>query len=203
MTTLSNRAAWGLMAFLSVGVAGYALYHAPQIQNLPPPIFANLFARPWLAVHAGGAGLALLVGAFQVLPAVRRRRALHRWVGRVYATCCIVGGSAGFVMAFGTTSGPVAGWGFGLLAVAWIYTTGQGWLTARARRFEEHRRWMIRSFALTFGAVTLRLYLPLGMMAGLTFDQIYVATAWISWIPNLMVVEAFLRLEDRRRLAVS
>ena len=47
----------------------------------------------------------------------------------------------------------------------------QGWLTARARRFDEHRRWMIRSFALTFAAVTLRLYLPLGMMAGLSFNE--------------------------------
>jgi len=199
MAQILSRTGWGLMAFLSVGVAGYALYHAPQIQNLPPPIFANLFARPWLALHAGGAGLALLVGAFQFLPAVRRRRALHRWVGRTYATSCLIGGAAGFVMAFGTTSGPVAGWGFGLLAVAWIYTTTQGWLTARSRRFEEHRRWMIRSFALTFAAVTLRLYLPLGVIGGLTFEQIYVATAWISWVPNLIAAEVFLRLDASRR----
>ena len=45
-------------AFLSVGVAGYAWYFAPQIQNLSPEIFGNLFARPWLTLHAGGAGTA-------------------------------------------------------------------------------------------------------------------------------------------------
>lgn len=188
-----HLALWALAAFLSVGVAGYALYFAPQTQNLSPEIAGNLLARPWLALHAGGAGTALLVGAFQLLPAIRRRRGLHRWLGRIYGVGCLTGGCAGFVLAFGTTFGPVAGLGFGLLAPIWIYCTVQGWLAARGGRFEEHRRWMIRSFSLTFAAVTLRLYLPLGMMAGLTFAQIYVATAWISWVPNLVLAEIYLR----------
>jgi uncharacterized membrane protein len=186
---------WGLAAFLSVGVAVFSYRYVPQIGLLSPEVMANLFAKPWLAVHAGGAATALLIGPFQFLPAVRRRRTLHRWLGRTYATGCIVGGCAGFGLAFGTTAGPIAGLGFGLLAPTWIYCTAQGWLTARARRFDEHRRWMIRSFALTFAAVTLRLYLPIGVMAGLTFEQIYVATAWISWIPNLLVAELYLRRE--------
>lgn len=202
-TQILTWGTWGLAAFLSMGVAGYAWYFAPQIQNLSPEIFGNLFARPWLALHAGGAGTALMVGAFQFLPAVRRRRSLHRWLGRTYAVGCIAGGAAGFVLAFGTTFGPVASWGFGLLAPIWIYTTAQGWLTARARRFDEHRRWMIRSFSLTFAAVTLRLYLPLGMIAGLTFEQIYVATAWISWIPNLLLAELYLRREMARPAAAA
>jgi uncharacterized membrane protein len=140
-----------------------------------------------------GAATALLVGVFQFLPALRRRRAAHRWLGRVYTLSCMLGGVAGFVMAFGTTAGPIAGLGFGLLAPAWLYTTAMGWLTARAGDYQAHRAWMIRSFALTFAAVTLRLYLPIGIMAGLTFQQIYVATAWISWIPNLIVAEFWLR----------
>jgi len=189
---------WGLVAFLSVGVASYAYYFAPQVENLGPPIVANLFARPWLTLHVAGAGTALMVGAFQFLPAIRRRRPLHRWLGRTYATACIVGGCAGFMLALGTTAGPVASLGFGLLAPIWIFTTVQAWRMALARRFDEHRRWMIRSFSLTFAAVTLRLYLPIGVMAGLTFDQIYVATAWISWIPNLLAAELYLRREALR-----
>ncbi|WP_430420006.1 DUF2306 domain-containing protein [Phenylobacterium sp.] len=203
MTRILPWTGWGLLAFLSVGVAGYAWYFAPQVQNLSPAIFANLFARPWLTLHAGGAGTALMVGAFQFLPAVRRRRALHRWLGRIYATCCIGGGAAGFILAFGTTAGPVAAVGFGLLAPAWIYTTAQGWLAARAGRFDAHRRWMIRSFSLTFAAVTLRLYLPIGIMSGLTFEQIYVATAWISWIPNLLLAELYIRRGLSRRVVTA
>ena len=47
----------------------------PQIGPRSPEILANLFARPWLAVHAAGAATALLVGPFQFLPALRRRLA--------------------------------------------------------------------------------------------------------------------------------
>ena len=203
MTRILPWSLWGLAAFLSMGVAGYAWYFAPQVQNLGPEVFGNLFARPWLTLHVAGAGTALMVACFQFVPALRRRRALHRWLGRIYATSCIAGGAAGLVLAFGTTAGPVAAWGFGLLAPIWIYTTAQGWLAARARRFDEHRRWMIRSFSLTFAAVTLRLYLPIGVMSGLTFEQIYVATAWISWIPNLLIAELYIRRQLARPAAVA
>jgi uncharacterized membrane protein len=194
-------AAWGLAAFLSAGVAifSYRLL-APGMPIVSPDIAGNLFARPWLVVHAGGAATALLVGMFQFLPAVRRRKPLHRWLGRVYATGCIVGGAAGLVMSFGTTAGTFAGVGFGLLAVCWIYATAQAWRFARARRFEDHRRWMIRSFAMTFAAVTLRLYLPLGEVLGMSFMEIYRLTAWISWIPNLVLVEVWMRRTELRRL---
>ena len=193
MNTWVSRGLWGLAALLSAGVAIFSYRYVPRIGVMSPDVLANLFARPWLTIHVAGAATALLVGPFQFLPAVRRQRTLHRWLGRTYASACIVGGCGGFAMAFGTTAGPVATAGFGLLAPIWIFATAQGWLTARARRFDEHRRWMIRSFALTFAAVTLRLYLPIGAMAGLNFQQVYVATAWISWIPNLLLAELYLR----------
>lgn len=184
---------WTPAALLSVAVAGYAYYFAPQVQKLGPQVVANLFARPWLTLHVAAAGTALLVGVFQLLPAVRARRSVHRVLGRIYAAACVLGGAAGFMLALGTTAGPVAAWGFGVLAPLWIFTTVQGVRAARARRPDLHRRWMIRSFALTFAAVTLRIYLPLGMIAGLDFKQIYVLTAWISWAPNLLLAELYLR----------
>jgi uncharacterized membrane protein len=196
-------ALWGLAAFLSVGVAlfSYRLLAGPALVS--PDILANLFARPWLAVHAAGAATALLVGAFQFLPAVRRARPLHRWLGRLYATGCLVGGVSGLVMSFGTTAGVFAGVGFGLLGALWIFVTVQAWRFARDRRFDEHRRWMIRSFALTFAAVTLRLYLPLGQVLGLEFIEIYRLTAWISWVPNIVLVEVWLRRRAGLRLQAA
>ncbi|HEX7944621.1 MAG TPA: DUF2306 domain-containing protein [Phenylobacterium sp.] len=196
-------ALWGVTAFLSVGVAGYA-YAVLSLGGSPgPQVLANLFARPWLLVHAAGAGTALLTVAFQFLPAIRRRRAVHRWIGRVYGAAVIVSGSAGLALSVGTTAGPIAGLGFGLLAAIWIYVTSQGWLAARARRFDEHRRWMIRSFSLTFAAVTLRLYMPAAGIAGLDMGQAYVAIAWLAWVPNLALAELYLRREGVRREQVA
>jgi hypothetical protein len=189
---------WTLGALSSVAIALYAYAVLPFGGSPGPQVLANLFARPFLLVHAAGAGTALLTVPFQLLPAIRRRRAIHRWLGRIYASAVVIAGSAGLALSVGTTAGPVAGVGFGLLAVVWIYVTGQGWLTARARRFDEHRRWMIRSFALTFAAVTLRIYMPLSAVAGLDVSQAYVAIAWLAWVPNLIVAELYLRRGAQR-----
>jgi hypothetical protein len=57
---------------------------------------------------------------------------------------------------------------------------------------------MIRSYALTLAAVTLRLWLPLSQVAGIDFMTAYVAIAWLCWVPNLLVAEWFLRRRPRR-----
>jgi hypothetical protein len=198
MTSKLSLTLWVLAAVSSVAIAGYAYAVLPLGGSPGPQVLANLFARPFLLVHAAGAGTALLTVPFQLLPAIRRRRAIHRWVGRAYASAVIIAGPAGLALSVGTTAGPIAGLGFGLLAVIWIYVTGQGWLTARARRFDEHRRWMIRSFSLTFAAVTLRIYMPLSAIAGLDVAQAYVAIAWLAWVPNLIVAELYLRRAAQR-----
>ena len=193
MDSKLSKWTWGLAAFLSVGVAGYAFWAVSAGGPPAPQVRANLFANPWLILHMALAGTALAVGPLQMLPALRRRRVLHRWLGRIYVVGCLIGGVAGLTMAFGTTAGPVAAWGFGALAVVWLTTNVQGWRMARARRFDAHRAWMIRSFALTFGAVTLRLYLPLSQIAGISFADAYTAIAWLAWVPNLIVAEMYLR----------
>ncbi len=53
----------------------------------------------------------------------------------------------------------------------------------------QHQRWMIRSYALTLGAVTLRIHLPLFLIQGVPFDQAYPAIAWLAWVPNLVIAE--------------
>ena len=189
---------WGLTAFLSIGVGVYAYVAVPSGGAFAPEVLANLFARPWLVLHAALAGTALIAGPFQFLKSVRARRRLHRTLGKIYVVCCIVSGSAGFVMSFGSTAGPIAGLGFGTLAVIWIYCTVQALRMAQLRQFDAHRRWMIRSFALTFAAVTLRLYLPFPMMMGFSFVEGYRVIAWLAWVPNLLLAEAFLRRELMR-----
>lgn len=48
---------------------------------------------------------------------------------------------------------------------------------------------MIRNYSLTFAAVTLRLWLPALSVAGYSFNDSYMAVAWLSWVPNLIVAE--------------
>jgi hypothetical protein len=52
---------------------------------------------------------------------------------------------------------------------------------------------MTRSFALTFAAVTLRIYIPLALAAGVGFADSYPAIAWLCWVPNLVVAQFLVR----------
>lgn len=187
------RAARLAAGLLSAGVALVSYRYLAQIGPMPTNIAQNHFVNPWIIVHVGGAATALLLGPLQFLPVVRRRWPLvHRRVGRAYMVGCLAGGAAAVILAAGVSTGPVAGTGFGLLGVLWIYVTAQGWVTARARRFSEHRRWMIRSFALTFAAVTLRLYLTTALALDLDFVSAYRIIAWLAWVPNAIMAEFYL-----------
>jgi len=64
------------------------------------------------------------------------------------------------------------------------------YLAVRAGDIVLHQQWMIRSYALTLAAVTLRLQLGVYQQGmGLSFDESYDLVAWSSWIPNLIIAE--------------
>jgi hypothetical protein len=58
---------------------------------------------------------------------------------------------------------------------------------------------MLRSYALTLAAVTLRIYLGISQATGIDFVTAYQTVSWISWVPNLLIVEWFIIGRQRRR----
>lgn len=195
MSERSGKVSWWILAILSVlvGLASYR-YLVPDGPGLAPPILANRFTQfGVLTVHAGFAATALILGPFQFLTGLRRKRpGLHRVIGTSYVLCCLVAGLAGLVLAFGAQTGWISTAGFGLLAVLWLVITGQAWRLAKARRLAEHERWMIRSFALTLAAVTLRLYLPISSLLPVSYEEAYRAISFLCWVPNLIAAEIWL-----------
>ena len=198
-TSWPTRIGWMLLAVLCIGIAGYSaryLVHPPQTQE---QALGNPLGVPWLSIHVAGAITALVLGLLQFLPALRRGKGPpHRWIGRVYVAGCLVGGMAGLILAPGSSAGPIASAGFGSLAVAWLAVTILGWRAAMQGRFTAHRNWMIRSWALTLAAVTLRLYLPLVMILDLPFLPWYRAISFLAWVPNLLAAELWLRRSGAR-----
>jgi uncharacterized membrane protein len=200
MNASLSRGLWAIGAISSVMIALVSYrYFIPSIPE-PSNVTGNLMARPWLLVHAGLAATALLTGPWQFLPRLRARAPqAHRWLGRVYIFSCVVGGTGGLLLASGTTAGPIARAGFGLLAVVWLVINLQGLRLAMTGRYAEHRQWMIRSFALTFGAVLLRVYIPIAMAMHIEFMTAYRAISWLAWVPNLILAELYLRSPPRRK----
>lgn len=148
--------------------------------------------RAWLLAHIGCSVVALIAGTLQLIVlAVRMPAALHRWTGRVYALTVLGGGVSALplaAMAWGGAANTVA---FGLLALLWMAATMQAVRAIRQGDVASHRVWMIRSFALTLAAVTLRLEMLLMQLAGLSFEDAYHIAPWTCWVLNLLVVEWF------------
>ncbi len=161
----------------------------------PPPIAANAFAWPFLAIHTVSAATALLVGPLQFVRRIRTRwPGFHRATGKLYILACAIAAPSGFVLALGTSAGPIAGSGFAVCALLLVVFTWRGWRAVLERRFDDHRAWMLRSWALIAGAITLRLMLPFsGLVLGLHFYPAYRVIAWLAWLTNLALVEIHLR----------
>ncbi|HEY5785703.1 MAG TPA: DUF2306 domain-containing protein [Microlunatus sp.] len=196
-----RRVGWVIMAVFAVVVGGYAVALVVSgFRLVPGEIAANGFPTPLgLRVHIVASGVALLIGPFQFARALRRRvPRVHRWLGRVYLLACAVGGISGGAIAMFSSSGPVAGAGFLGLAISWLAAGLLGYRAIRSGDVARHRRWMTRSFALTYAAVMLRIYLPVSMIAGLEFDQVYPAIAWLCWLPNLVVAQLLIGRSDAR-----
>jgi hypothetical protein len=60
--------------------------------------------------------------------------------------------------------------------------------TIRQGHIHQHQNWMICNYALTFVAVTLRIWLPL-LSAFVFHDFIpaYRVVSWLCWVPNLVI----------------
>ena len=189
---------WWPSALLALGVAAYSLrYVVVGAQAYVPELSESFLARPLtVTIHTLFGPIALVLGLVNLLPAMRKRPrwAAHRWLGRVYLISAIALGGAGLSLAFHAVGGMVARIGFILLALATLATAVQGYLQVRQGDVRRHREWMLRSYALIFGAVTLRIWLPLLIIAYQgQFIPAYQWVAWLSWVPNALFVEWIIR----------
>lgn len=198
---------WLIMTLLAVGVGGYGLLFALVPGFAESSHMAHHFETRPLAMygHFVLGPIALIVGAFQFLPTSSRPKpAWHKYIGRLYVICCMGAGLAGIWMAFDSVAGMVSGAGFFLLGVLWLVTTSMGYLRARAKDFDSHREWMIRSYALTYGAVTLRIQLGIAIpLMGFSFMEFYPIVAWSAWVPNALFAEWLLRRSRKQKVLVT
>lgn len=193
-----NLFLWVLMALSALAIGLYALsFFAVDVFN--PQFKARFAGYPVKAyLHIIPGGIALMLGPLQFSRKLRSAYpVVHRRTGLIYVIC-VIGGASGALLIAPMAHGSIANsLGFMCLGALWLYSVLQAYRYARAHDFLRHRRWMIRNYALTFAAVTLRLYLALLQAGfGLGFDEAYAIVAWLCWIPNLVIAEWFL-IDDK------
>ncbi|MGW1763145.1 DUF2306 domain-containing protein [Streptomyces sp. NPDC002073] len=209
-----GRVSWTVVLLSSLAIVGVTLATYAQgrlpIDSSGGGLSSTYADRPLAVqivfyVHVVTGSLALLLGPFQFSTALRRRSlATHRWVGRLYVTAIAVASTAAFVMAFFSSIAFNGFFGFGSLALLWAWTTWRGYRAVREGDLDSHRAWMIRSFALTYAAVTLRTWL--GVLIALqllasggdldgeqAYDTAYGVLPFLCWLPNIVVAEFLVR----------
>jgi hypothetical protein len=143
-------------AFLAFSVPRYLTFDPAQ-SNVPAP---EGFAAHYVLLvgHVLCGTVAMVTACFQIWPTFRARHPkAHRVMGRVYVLAGVLpGGALAIVVGLMSPFGPVARAANVTLGVLWLATTIAGFRMARQHRYVEHRRWMVRSFWLTFAIITTR-----------------------------------------------
>lgn len=150
--------------------------------------------------HVATSMLVLLAGLTQFWPIFRQRyRHWHRRLGYVYVGSVLgLAAPTGLVMAFYASGGWSVQLCFVLLSVLWVISTVQALRRALAKQWLQHEIWMIRSYALTLVALSLRtwklgLYELAPYVDWLTPRHIYQLEAWLALVINLCVAEWIIR----------
>ena len=203
-TEMALKIGWFLLAALSIMIGLYPVVYlfidssTGLMSSKTPELLSNLLWNIGFYTHISLGGLALLIGWLQFSRKFRNARLkAHRQIGRVYVTSVLLSALAGIGIGFYATGGPIAAAGFIGLGITWFYTTIQAYRFARAGDFDRHERMMYYSYAATFAAVTLRIWLPFLSAWFGEFIPAYRIVAWLCWLPNLLV--AYLLLSRKTK----
>jgi uncharacterized membrane protein len=157
-------------------------------------------------IHVFSSTFLLIAGFTQFSSSLKNKYPfVHRRVGKVYVFIILfLSGPAGFIMAIYANGGFTSQLAFGILSLLWIYCTAMAWITARRKDFKTHGEWMIRSYALTLSALTLRAWkLLIVILFHIHPMDGYRIVAWLGWIPNILIAEWLIGRAESKRLKVK
>mgnify|MGYP005811779719 CR=1 FL=1 len=151
---------------------------------------------PFYYLHVLPAGLILLAGLFQVFSGAKSKyRNAHRCLGKFYIFAVLLLVAPGAMgMSFFIGRGRMVFLSFLSQNLLWFGFTWLAFKAIKAGNLDSHRKWAIRSYALAFAAVTLRLYVFIfNSDFELSTVPAYATIAWASWLGNLLVAEIYLK----------
>ena len=162
-----------------------------------------LHIRVWKTafyIHVFSAFLALMAGFTQFSNYVLKyHRPLHRVLGKLYAyDILLVNFPAALIMAWYANGEWPSRLAFFILDSLWFAFTLKAVLAIRKKDIRAHRRFMIRSYALTLSAITLRTWkIILSGLFVIDIHTLYQIDAWMGFVPNLLLAEWLIRKKIR------
>ncbi len=154
-------------------------------------------------VHISSSLWVMAGGVCQFIPAIFRRKPVwHRNLGKLYiGSILLLAAPSGLILAYFANGGLAAKVGFSMQCLVWWLTTYVAWQEIVKGRRALHVEWMIRSYAITLAAVSLRtesylMYYFLGTKP----IETYLTVTWLSWTGNLLIAEILIRSKIATRL---
>lgn len=203
-----------LLVFIAIAYASYLLIllSLPYIHfernvdflKTKQLIYHLKYWRVSFYIHVFTSPVAIISGLFQFNRWILKNHArIHRISGYAYIlTVIFITGPAAFIMSLWANGGRIAQLSFVLLSILWILFTYLAYHHVKKGSIDRHAKWMLRSYALTLSAVTLRFYAYLFDVFNLDLGpkETYILLAYIAWIPNLLIAEILIKLGYTRYL---
>ncbi len=193
---LRPRLGYGLLALALFGCSLY--FYVNDIDDRFVHDQYHAESRPWFFHgHLLVAAMVLVIGPLQFWPWFRKKfTSAHRLLGKVYLISALGGGLLAFptIMAYDL---PGARLSLLLLAALWLFFNVSAWRLAVAKRFDQHRQFMVRGYICALAFVWIRLLPRIHQATGLfefipdkaMRDTVY---EWICWVYPLVIAEFIL-----------
>lgn len=155
-------------------------------------LFAGVYVVAFYA-HIISGPLTIVLGALLLWSGLRARfPRWHRWAGRGQALLIVlVLVPSGLVMARHALTGPIAGTGFALHALATATCAIAAAYSAYTGRWIAHQHWANRCLLLLLAPLLFRLVSGALIVTQAESEWAYRLNAWLSWLVPLLVYEAW------------
>jgi Predicted membrane protein (DUF2306). len=143
-------------------------------------------------VHISSSLVVIVAGLVQFFPKILKKRpSVHRFLGKIYvAGILIFAAPSGLALGFYANGGLSSKVGFVMQSIVWWALTLAAWAEIRKKKPLQHSQMMLRSYAVTLAAMSLRtesyvMYHYLGTKP----IETYLTVTWLSWVGNLLLAE--------------
>jgi uncharacterized membrane protein len=132
---------------------------------------------------------------------LKYHKKLHRFIGKMYAyNILAINFPAGIIMAFYANGQLPSKIAFIILDILWLIFTYKAIVAIKAQDIKTHKRFMIRSYALTCSAITLRVWkMILSHSFNIDPQILYMIDAWMGFVPNLLFAEWLIKKMDLQK----
>jgi len=145
--------------------------------------------------HVFSSIIVIISGLPQFSNFIRKRFSFfHKLSGKIYISLILlVASPSGLIMAYYANGGIVSKISFVILSILWFAFTYKAYRYIKVGDWKKHKNYMLRSYALTLSAISLRLF-KWGIVSifELAPMDTYKIVSIIGWTLNLMLVEIYI-----------